>query len=207
MKLRRHNVLVQIVGALLFLTSNVSAYASGGQTSSGKAEKQVPLASVYASSSQDGTLSFPANLNPSLEALRKSLSGAGSSNVFLVRGVTIEKAVVAADKVLSGYAKADPLLLTMKDKDESYWMFVYLGWASSSPPSYTVKGVAAKGSVVRFAYEKNNNAGRIQTADVFQYFYFVPVSQPLSGDFAMELYDAARGRVVLQRTIEVKLPK
>src|SRR5262249_28898214 len=117
------------------------AFAPGtAQVRDKGAEPQpIPLDSVYVTSEQKGSKRVATGGGDfgrkALEALRERARRVGLSNVFLVRGATIQEAVEATSVAYDvGLGGSEPISADQLKKDERVWVVAYFGLSGSSPP-------------------------------------------------------------------------
>lgn len=176
------------------------ARGSGGGD---KAEvKTIPLESIYSTSQQKGLIRVDQGLKNKdfrNEFYTRTVR-TGASNIFLVRGDSIEEAVKATWLVfVGGHPVSQPVSADLQSKSEQYWLVGYLGAAGSDPPAWLVVSAQKVGKKVRLTYTRKGS----ETDDTWPYFDWVPLGKLEPGTYTAELFDDNLQEAVLSRRILV----
>ena len=131
----------------------------------------------------------------------------GASNIFMVRGNDIKQAVHGTRLIFALTDSAD----TPPDRDidakkiesEKFWVVVYLGSGWSGPPKWLFKSATIQQKNVEFQYYRPRAQVMATTADIRQYFYWLPLDGLKKGTYRLNLVDADKGHPVLTRYVDV----
>lgn len=179
---------------------------------------EVPLEAIYSTSQQkgvnfanaahslqaDGTKKYVQTYGKVLgEILLKHQSGA--SNIFLARGDSIAEAISAAREVLVGGSGAsEPAQDAVGSKSDKYWLVVYFGAASSTPPVWIVDSAQRDGIRIRLTYAVPEIGA--QADDREPYLVWVPFGKLSPGSYTLELFNKSRNEISLMRRVTVSKP-
>jgi hypothetical protein len=177
-------------------------------------EPEIPLSTIVTTSPQKGLLHsrdiFTSKSDPvaasSLGYFRQIQQAIhnGASNVFLVEATSIQNAIRASARIVTGSRGAR----TVASVDEpnpprgQKWLVVYLGAGPSEPTWWTVERINVAGKLIRVSYRRSSPMGA--TRDVNPYYYWIPVGDLETGSYQLELYDASENVVTLMRRVEVE---
>ena len=138
--------------------------------------------------------------------LNKLLTGTnGSSNAFLVDATNIFDALQASSTILIGSRSADipGTVDTSQPRRGSHWLVVYLGTGPSNPTWWTIESVSIQKGTIDLTYRTSKPGPT--TADLYPYFYWIPIGKLPAGAYDVKLIDAERSAVTMMRRVEVKL--
>lgn len=180
---------------------------------------QIPLHAIYSTNGQDGLRPMNPGFLLEEDGTRKyvepyglfldemhSQFRAGGPNVLLVRGKDITAAVRATWLAHLGSRPFDrPVDPEDGTEGAPLWLGVYFGTTGSEPPAWLVEGARREESAIRLSYVKPQWPRR--TKDLHQYFAWVPLGRLEAGDYALELFDAAKRQVTLLRRVSVAQSK
>jgi hypothetical protein len=180
----------------------------------------IPLSSILSTSGQEemqGTTSAVRMIDgekeyvvPTGEALQRFFEvtkGNGATNIFLVDAPNDVSAIAVSATVFAGYRSVGvPVTLNQSNPPRgNHWLVVSLGVAGSSPTRWLVDSVTVNQGKIRFSYHKN--AIGISTADIHNYFYWVPLGTCDYGVYYLELYETNLEAVTLSRRVEIQPPR
>jgi hypothetical protein len=170
----------------------------------------IPLQSCYATFAGSGCKVIRRDRREpygyDLEQLFQDHKG-GASNVVVVRGNDIGAAVRATRWAFTTGRSAEepvsPYLDGREGKGELLWLAAYVG-SGSSTPVWGVRAAELKGRMARLPYYpvRPPNA----TNDQWHYFVWVPLGEPKTGTYTVELSHAERQEATLLRRVRVLEP-
>jgi hypothetical protein len=169
-----------------------------------KAE-EIQLKSIYVTFTQKGPKNVKRGDQGRIGNLFHHFSGkvpSGASNLFLVRGKTIDDAGEATRDVLVEGDTADFPVPRRKAAGQPYWLVVVLGIGGSAPPVWQVESAQKTGKVIRLTVEKPKREK--STKDYHLYMVWVPLGKLDDGVYKLELLDKANDEPSLVRRVVVK---
>ena len=154
--------------------------------------REIELSAIY-STSRQRKLEWIGRHVPEESAERAALESVGEALrkrrsapwVTVVRGEDIKEAVRATDRFITlKEPPARPVGPDDKSASQKFWLFVYLGHDSSSPPQWLVYPPTVFGTKVRFSYTRFDGwfshepgEGPDATADDYGYYCWVPLGK------------------------------
>jgi hypothetical protein len=213
---QRLTLLVAVVGAASLLVCLPGRWRlTRANQDVTKDVQKIPLESVYSTNGQRGLKPMSAAFHPQKDGSRRfgepygrdleeirSEHEWGASNIFVVSGGDITAAVKAARRVLTGGQSADvPAVPDDGSTPAPFWVVCHLGVESSGPPAWLIQSVERRDRIVRITFSKPKRL--FSTADIHQYFVWVPLGELGPGTYALELYDAEKREVTLLRRVAV----
>jgi hypothetical protein len=170
--------------------------------------RMIPLESCYATRGVSGCPHLKRVGEPYSFDLNELIrdNRAGASNVALVRGKDIAGAVKATRWIFAAGRRADTPVAPKPDDTKAellpLWLVAYFGMGPSDPGFGRVQAAEVRGQTVRVAFARARSNGEV-TMDEVRYYVWVPLGQFQAGTFTLELFDADRKDVTLQRRVVV----
>jgi hypothetical protein len=138
-----------------------------------------------------------------LDQIYLKTSEVGTSNVFLVYASDLTAAIAATSHAFIGGSAAEWVsdLYHFKRSAGECWLVAYLGVAGSDPAHWLVDAVSVEPPTIRFSYHRVKPGA--MTADIHQYFYWVPLGNLSPGIYQLELSDSGADTTTLSRRVLV----
>lgn len=163
--------------------------------------QEIPLASAYSSTKEDGPKEIRLGAKEYdrrvVDAIHEATTNHGLSNIFMVRGRDIHDALFSTKTAFTTSAGVDGPLLGNEDRPSDHvWVVAFLGSSGTGRMSFTA--VERAGTRNRVSFTFNAVGG---PDDLVPYLLWVPVGKLELANYTLELYDAKAKQIVLTRLV------